>query len=80
MTRTNCDLFTHKSTRSYLNHLVLTFDNHFYIYFLLKIWVLRTPLYFCFIRITFVLTERMHTPSDNVHTSYKSHRYRNTAK
>jgi hypothetical protein len=23
MTRTNCDLFTHKSSRSYLNHLVL---------------------------------------------------------
>jgi hypothetical protein len=22
MTRTNCDLFTHKSSRSYLNHLV----------------------------------------------------------
>jgi hypothetical protein len=24
MTRTNCDLFTHKSSRSYLNHLVVT--------------------------------------------------------
>jgi hypothetical protein len=24
MTRTNCDLFTHKSSRSYLNHLVYT--------------------------------------------------------
>jgi hypothetical protein len=23
MTGTNCDLFTHKSSRSYLNHLVL---------------------------------------------------------
>ena len=25
MTGTNCDLFTHKSSRSYLNHLVITF-------------------------------------------------------
>jgi hypothetical protein len=24
MTGTNCDLFTHKSSRSYLNHLVLS--------------------------------------------------------
>jgi hypothetical protein len=24
MTGTNCDLFTHKQSRSYLNHLVLT--------------------------------------------------------
>ena len=31
MTGTNCDLFTHKSSRSYLNHLVffiLLFDNY----------------------------------------------------
>ena len=26
MTGTNCDLFTHKSSRSYLNHLVLSFS------------------------------------------------------
>ena len=25
MTGTNCDLFTHKSSRSYLNHLVFIF-------------------------------------------------------
>ena len=27
MTGTNCDLFTHKSDRSYLNHLVDIFQN-----------------------------------------------------
>jgi hypothetical protein len=27
MTRTKCDLFTHKSSRSYLNHLVHKFFN-----------------------------------------------------
>jgi hypothetical protein len=28
MTGTNCDLFTHKSSRSYLNHLVQCYDLH----------------------------------------------------
>jgi hypothetical protein len=28
MTRTNCDLFTHKSSRSYLNHLVYDLWHH----------------------------------------------------
>jgi hypothetical protein len=28
MTGTNCDLFTHKSSRSYLNHLVLNGIEH----------------------------------------------------
>jgi hypothetical protein len=28
MTGTNCDLFTHKSSRSYLNHLVHTYIIH----------------------------------------------------
>jgi hypothetical protein len=27
MTGTNCNLFTHKSSRSYLNHLVFTVQN-----------------------------------------------------
>jgi histone acetyltransferase (RNA polymerase elongator complex component) len=27
MTGTNCDLFTHKSSRSYLNHLVFSADH-----------------------------------------------------
>jgi hypothetical protein len=31
MTETNCDLFTHKSSRSYLNHLVYTYI-YIYIY------------------------------------------------
>jgi hypothetical protein len=31
MTGTNCDLFTHKSSRSYLNHLVYGYCN-FYMY------------------------------------------------
>jgi hypothetical protein len=28
-TGTNCDLFTHKSSRSYLNHLVITFSRQY---------------------------------------------------
>jgi hypothetical protein len=28
MTGTNCDLFTHKSSRSYLNHLVLQIEDY----------------------------------------------------
>jgi hypothetical protein len=34
MTGTNCDLFTHNQSRSYLNHLVY-FDNEFHSYFIL---------------------------------------------
>jgi hypothetical protein len=39
MTGTNCDLFTHKQSRSYLNHLV-HMDTSFII-------LLYTPLSFC---------------------------------
>jgi hypothetical protein len=44
MTGTNCDLFTHKSSRSYLNHLVL--HSHYHYYFLVFVFCIPLELFF----------------------------------
>jgi hypothetical protein len=46
MTGTNCDLFTHKSSRSYLNHLVFASDN-FDVFYLEKKTAAFETLYVC---------------------------------
>jgi hypothetical protein len=47
MTGTNCDLFTHKSSRSYLNHLILAltlknpFAHRVFLFHLQRLFVLE---------------------------------------